>query len=43
MHLLDFLKVGWYSTRRRRIAKVYPLFKAFRLRKNTMFKTLGIV
>ena len=33
MHLLDFLKVCWYRTCRRRTAKVYPLFKAFRLQK----------
>ena len=33
IHLLDFLKVCWYRTCRRRTAKVYLLFKAFRLQK----------
>ena len=33
IHWLDFLKVCWYRTCRRRTANVYPLFKAFRLQK----------
>ena len=33
IHLLDILKVCWYRTCRQRTAKVYPLFKAFRLQK----------